>query len=105
MRGEPAAEAVAVTRSHAIGRQRIRSLDRVSIRVDAAAVVAVTGPSGSGKSTLVQLLAGLDRPDSGTVRVAGVDWQTLSAREQARFRRRACGLVAQGMSLLPQATA
>jgi putative ABC transport system ATP-binding protein len=105
MQGEPAVEAVAVTRTHGIGRQRIRSLDRVSIRVDPAQVVAVTGPSGSGKSTLVQLLAGLDRPDSGTVRVAGVDWQTLSGREQARFRRRACGLVAQGMSLLPQATA
>jgi putative ABC transport system ATP-binding protein len=105
MHAEPAAEAIAVTRTHGAGRRLIRSLEKVSLRVDPAEVVAVMGSSGSGKSTLLQLLAGLDRPDSGTVRVAGVDWQTLGAREQARFRRRCCGFIAQGMTALPQATA
>ena len=68
-------------------------------------MVAVVGPSGSGKSTLLFLLGGLDRPDGGTVRVDGTDWGTLAGSERARFRRRTCGFVAQGLSLLPQATA
>jgi putative ABC transport system ATP-binding protein len=65
----------------------------------------VTGPSGSGKSTLLFLLAGLDRPDEGSVRVAGTGWNALEGAERAAFRRRACGFVAQGSGLLPQATA
>jgi putative ABC transport system ATP-binding protein len=68
-------------------------------------VVAVVGPSGSGKSTLLFLLAGLDRPDEGTVKIDGTDWDTLSGSDRARFRRANCGFVVQGMALLPQATA
>ena len=71
----------------------------------AGEVVAVTGPSGSGKSTLLYLLGGLDTPDEGHVRVAGVDWATLRGRARARFRRRTCGFIVQGLALLPQATA
>jgi putative ABC transport system ATP-binding protein len=63
------------------------------------------GPSGSGKTTLLFLLAGLDQPDEGTVRVAGVDWHALEGAERAAFGRRACGFVAQGAGVLPQATA
>jgi putative ABC transport system ATP-binding protein len=63
------------------------------------------GPSGSGKSTLLNLLAGLDLPDAGVVRLTGVDWQTLHGTARARFRRRNCGFIVQGMALLPQATA
>jgi putative ABC transport system ATP-binding protein len=101
----PAVEAVGLTRTHALGEHVVRSLDGVSLRVAPGETVAVTGPSGSGKSTLLFLLAGLDRPDDGVARVAGVDWSTLRGRERAAFRRRACGFVAQGSGLLPQATA
>jgi ABC-type lipoprotein export system ATPase subunit len=83
----------------------VRSLDRVSLSIAPAEIVAVMGPSGSGKSTLLFLLAGLDEPDEGSVRVTGVGWDALEGAERAAFRRRTCGFVAQGSGLLPQATA
>jgi putative ABC transport system ATP-binding protein len=101
----PAVEAVGVTRTYKVGAYLVHGLDRVSLRVERGEVVAVMGPSGSGKSTLLFVLAGLDRPDAGTVRVDGVEWSALTRREQARLRRRACGFVVQGSGLLPQATA
>jgi putative ABC transport system ATP-binding protein len=98
-------ESRGLTRVHATGGQEVRSLDGVSLTVAAGEVVAVMGASGSGKTTLLHLIGGLDHPDSGEVRVAGVDWATLHGQERARFRRRTCGFVLQGFALLPQATA
>jgi putative ABC transport system ATP-binding protein len=77
----------------------------VSLAVRAGEVVAVTGPSGSGKSTLLFLLAGLDEPDAGSVRLSDVDWRSLRGAARDEFRRRQCGFVAQGSTLLPPATA
>ncbi len=102
---EPAAEAADVTHTYARDGLSVKALDGASLNVARGEVLAVVGPSGSGKSTLLFLLGGLDRPDSGTVKVAGVDWQSLSGDERARFRRGNCGFVVQGMALLPQATA
>jgi putative ABC transport system ATP-binding protein len=101
MGAETAVEAVDLCRSYG----RIHGLDRVSLRVAAGEIVAVTGPSGSGKSTLLYVLGGLDDPDSGQALVTGVAWNTLRGRARARFRRRTCGFITQGMSLLPPATA
>ena len=100
-----AIEATGLTRTYTGTGYRLTALNNISLTVVRGEVVAVTGPSGSGKSTLLHLLAGLDLPDTGVVRLAGVDWQTLHGAARARFRRRACGFIVQGMALLPQATA
>jgi putative ABC transport system ATP-binding protein len=100
-----AVEAIDVTRVYAAAGGSVRGVSSVSLNVDRGEVVAVMGPSGSGKSTLLFLLAGLDRPDEGSVRVSGVDWATLEDDARARFRRHNCGFIVQGSSLLPQATA
>jgi putative ABC transport system ATP-binding protein len=104
MPSETVVQAIGLTRTHAVGRRLLRSLDQVSLTVAGGEVVAVTGPSGSGKSTLLHLLGGLDRPDEGRALITGVDWETLRGRARARFRRRSCGFVAQSLALLPAAT-
>lgn len=102
---DAAAEAVEVTRIYVAGDHRVTSLDRVSLSVERSEVVSVVGPSGSGKSTLLFLLAGLDSPNAGSVRIDGIDWSSLRGPARSAFRRRSCGFVPQGLSLLPQATA
>jgi len=101
----PALEAIALTRTYRSGRERVSGLDQVSLAVAPGEVVAVMGASGSGKSTLLYLLSGLDEPEDGCALIAGVDWRTVRGRARAELRRRTCGLIPQGMSLLPQATA
>jgi len=101
----PAIEALMLTRTYRGGGHQVRGVDSVSLAAARGEVVAVTGPSGSGKSTLLFLLGGRGTPDEGHVRVAGVDWAMLRGRARARFRRRTCGFIVQGLALLPQATA
>jgi putative ABC transport system ATP-binding protein len=80
------------------------ALDHVSLTVAAGDVVAVMGPSGSGKSTLLNLIAGLDRPDTGTVIVAGQRIDRLSETALARFRARHVGIIFQFFNLLDDLT-
>ncbi len=101
----PALEAVGVMRSYGQGGRVFSALTNISLSVAAGEILGLMGPSGSGKSTLLYVLGGLDEPSGGTVRLAGIDWNTLTGTERARFRRRNCGFIAQGMTLLPQATA
>ena len=80
------------------------ALDGVSLGVAAGEVVAIMGPSGSGKSTLLNLVAGLDRPTSGTVTVAGRRIDTLGEGALARFRARHVGIIFQFFNLLDDLT-
>jgi putative ABC transport system ATP-binding protein len=80
------------------------ALDAVTVTVSRGEAVAVLGPSGSGKSTLLNLVAGLDRPSSGTVTVAGSRIDGLGEARLARFRRAHIGLVFQFFHLLDELT-
>ncbi|MEV0643749.1 ABC transporter ATP-binding protein [Phytomonospora sp. NPDC050363] len=80
------------------------ALQAASVTVRAGEAVAILGPSGSGKSTLLNLIAGLDRPDSGTVTVNGVRVDRLGEAGAARYRRESIGMVFQFFNLLDDLT-
>src|ERR1022692_4065486 len=92
----------AVTKRYAAG--AAPALDRVSLDVTAGEAVAVMGPSGSGKSTLLNLVAGLDKPSSGTITVAGQRIDTLSETRTARYRRTQVGMIFQFFNLVEDLT-
>jgi len=84
---------------------RLDILDDVSLDVNAGETVAITGASGSGKTTLLGLLAGLDLPSRGTVRLDGQALETLDEESRARLRLKLVGFVFQSFHLLPALTA
>ncbi|TMC52074.1 MAG: ABC transporter ATP-binding protein [Chloroflexi bacterium] len=81
------------------------ALNGVSVTVEKGEFTAIMGPSGSGKSTMLNLVAGLDRPTSGSVSVSGTDLGKLGEAGLARFRRDQIGFVFQFFYLLPNLTA
>ena len=87
------------------GGQHVQILKDVSIFVDAGEFVVVAGSSGSGKSTLLSVLSGLDKPDGGSVELAGVDITPLSEDELAPIRNELIGFVFQSFHLIPSLTA
>jgi len=87
------------------GGRSLTILDGITLDVAAGEVLAITGPSGSGKSTFLGLVAGLDRPSSGSIVVGGVDITRLDEDALARFRRQTLGYVFQSYHLIPTLTA
>jgi putative ABC transport system ATP-binding protein len=96
-----AVEARGLTRVYGEGTTAVEALRGVDIVVRAGELVAVMGPSGSGKSTLMHILAGLDKPTSGTVMIAGTEITRLDDSRLTRLRRDHIGFVFQFFNLLP----
>jgi putative ABC transport system ATP-binding protein len=98
---EPVVSATDLTRRYGEGDTAVDALRGVSLDVRKGELTAVMGPSGSGKSTLMHILAGLDRPTSGEVTIAGTKLSTLNDNELTKLRREHIGFVFQFFNLLP----
>ena len=94
-----------LTRRYGEGETAVDALRGVSVEVPKGKLTAIMGPSGSGKSTLMHILAGLDKPTSGSVTVAGTEITTLKDSELTKLRRDHIGFVFQFFNLLPMLTA
>src|SRR6267142_1290847 len=97
-------QAETVSREYRLGEAVICAVNGVSLTVQRGEFLALLGSSGSGKSTLLNLLAGLDRPTSGAIRVQDRNLSELDAEELARYRRETVGMVFQSFNLLPRMT-
>src|SRR5205823_7598274 len=110
MAGETAAAelravaAVDVVREYHMGTNTVRALQGVSLAVERGEFVCLLGTSGSGKSTLLNIIAGLDRPTSGSVVVLGRDLAQLSSLELAQYRRVTVGVIFQAFNLISSMT-
>ena len=100
----PAIRLRSVSRRYVMGESVIRAVNDVSLTVPTGEFLALLGSSGSGKSTLLNLIAGLDRPSSGSVIAEGQDLSKMSSLELARYRRQTVGMVFQLFNLLPRMT-
>ncbi|PNH18578.1 ABC transporter [Lachnospiraceae bacterium] len=88
-----------------IGPNRVHALDGISFDVPGGSFLAIVGTSGSGKSTCLNMLAGLERPTSGTVRILGKRIDQMDERQLVRFRREHVGFIFQSYNLIPSMNA
>jgi putative ABC transport system ATP-binding protein len=101
----PVVSAEGVTRRYGEGDTAVDALRGVSLEIEHGKLTAVMGPSGSGKSTLMHILAGLDKPTSGTVTIAGEEITKMNDNELTQLRRKHIGFVFQFYNLLPMLNA
>jgi putative ABC transport system ATP-binding protein len=103
--GAPVVVASDLTRRYGQGDTAVDALRGVSVEIAPGALTAVMGPSGSGKSTLMHILAGLDKPTSGTVQISGTEITTLGDSDLTKLRRQHIGFIFQFFNLLPMLSA
>jgi putative ABC transport system ATP-binding protein len=94
-----------VTKTFFRGKEAVPVLENLDLQVAEGAFEALMGPSGSGKTTLLNLIAGLDKPTSGTARVAGSELSSMNDGQLAKFRSQKIGFIFQAYNLLPVLTA
>ena len=102
---ESVIKAAELTRTYGEGEAAVHALRGVSLDIERHRLTAVMGPSGSGKSTLMHILAGLDRPDGGTVTIDGTEITALDDNALTKLRRSHIGFIFQFFNLLPMLTA
>jgi len=98
-------ECTDLTRTYRLGGEVVKALDGVTLAIDRGDFVAIAGPSGSGKSTLANVIGGLDRPDSGSVVVDGMDLSTAKDAQLSAYRNSHIGFVFQSFNLQSHETA
>lgn len=94
-----------VVKTYRVSEREVLALRGLDLEIVGPGFFAIMGRSGSGKSTLLHLLGSLDRPDSGTIHIAGVSVHDLRERDAVEFRRKTVGIVFQGFNLIPTMTA
>lgn len=94
-----------VRKVYRIGKEKVVALGRISLSVKQGEICCILGASGSGKSTLLNVMAGLERPSRGSVRIGGTDVTDYTEKQWALFRQRNIGFVFQSYNLLPTMTA
>jgi len=102
--GTEAVKTVSLVRHYKLGRSVIPAVDGVSLAARRGEFIALLGASGSGKSTLLNLMAGLDRPDAGSIAVEGQELGELSSEQLAQYRRHTVGMVFQSFNLVHNMT-
>jgi len=101
---DPAIQLDRVSRHYAMGETSVRAVNELSLSVPKNEFLALLGSSGSGKSTLLNLIAGLDRPTSGSIVALGQNIASLSPLDLARYRCNTIGMIFQSFNLLPRMT-
>lgn len=105
MKLPPLIEIKDLRKVYRVGDQKVVALNRVSLEIEQGEVCCLLGTSGSGKSTLLNMMAGLEKPTSGTIRIDTVQMEQLNERKLADFRQQNIGFVFQAYNLLPTMTA
>jgi putative ABC transport system ATP-binding protein len=100
----PAIQLDRISRHYTMGETSVRAVNELSLSVANNEFLALLGSSGSGKSTLLNLIAGLDRPTSGSIFAHGQNIASLNSLELARYRRNTIGMIFQSFNLLPRMT-
>ncbi|NLM43837.1 MAG: ATP-binding cassette domain-containing protein, partial [Clostridiales bacterium] len=94
-----------VSKIYRIGTEKVVALDNINLEIPKGEICCILGTSGSGKSTLLNLMAGLERPTKGNIKIKGKNIERMSENSLAKFRQRNIGFVFQSYNLLPALTA